>query len=358
MELTKKQKEAFDLLYKFVKGEYKNPKHPKTFILDGFAGTGKSTLLSKFISTAQRSYQVAVLTYTGKASQVLVKKGLPRAQTIHSYLYNCIENAKGELEYELKDPEFFEEDFVVVDESSFISDEIYLDLCSRCNKIIFVGDSFQLSLDRTSILNDIDYQLDEVLRFQGPILDLATKVRVNNLIPRAEWIDWSEVSKYDIIICYKNATRQMLNMGYRKYILNKNGYVSTGESIMFLTNTKDTYIGDDLIMNGTIIKLESEPLPRSANNFTYFYYKGVYFHFGEKPMFLSKGKVVSRRFSIADIMIIPVCYAYAITCHKSQGSEWNNVLLMNESRDAHYTYTGITRAKENVKVIYGVKKPQ
>ena len=75
-------------------------------------------------------------------------------------------------------------------------------------------------------------------------------------------------------------------------------------------------------------------------------------------MFLSKGKVVSRRFSVADIMIIPVCYAYAITCHKSQGSEWNNVLLMNESRDAHYTYTGITRAKENVKVIYGVKKPQ
>ena len=178
MELTTKQKEGFDLLYKFIQGDYKNPKHPKTFILDGFAGTGKSTLLSKFISTVQNRYRVAVLTYTGKASQVLVKKGLPRAQTIHSYLYNCHENSKGELEYELKDEMFFSEDFVVVDESSFIDDNIYEDLCSRCRRIIFVGDSFQLSLNRTSILNEVDYRLDKVLRFQGPILDLATNVRV------------------------------------------------------------------------------------------------------------------------------------------------------------------------------------
>ena len=356
MELTTKQKEAFDLLYKFIKGDYKNPSHPNTFILDGFAGTGKSTLLSLFIKNMQNAYRIAVLTYTGKASQVLVKKGLPRAQTIHSYLYNCSENSKGELEYELKDEMMFNEDFVVVDESSFIDDELYNDLCSRCRKIIFVGDSFQLSLNRSDILNNIDYRLDEVLRFGGPILDLATNVRVNHLVPKAEWIDWSEVAQNDIMICYKNTTRQTLNLGYRKYVLGKTGYVSKGEKIMFLTNTKDLYIGEDLIMNGTITQLESDPIPRFYKDFVVFYYKSLYFHFGEKSMFIHNGKIVPHKLGISDITVLPVCYAYAITCHKSQGSEWDKVLLVNESRDAHYTYTGITRAKESIKVIYGVKK--
>ena len=357
MELTTKQKEAFDLLYKFITNKYSNPKHPRTFILDGFAGTGKSTLLSKFISTVQNRYNVSVITYTGKASQVLIKKGLPGAQTIHSYLYNCVENEKGELEYELKDRMFFNDDFVVVDESSFIDDELYNDLCSRCKKIIFVGDSFQLSLNRTDILNEVDYRLDEVLRFQGEILDLATKVRINNFVPRAEWIEWSEVAKNDILICYKNNTRQMLNLGYRKYVLGKTGYVSQGEKIMFLSNTRDLYIGEDLIVNGTIITLESDPLPRFYKDFVVFFYKNVYFHFGEKPMFIHRGNIVPHKLSEADIKVMPVCYAYAITCHKSQGSEWGKVLLVNESRDVHYMYTGITRAKESIKVIYGVKKP-
>lgn len=355
MELTNKQKEAFDLLYKFIKGEYSNPNHPKVFILDGFAGTGKSTLLSKFISTVQNKYQVSVITYTGKASQVLVKKGLPRAQTIHSYLYNCTENSKGELEYELKDKMFFNDDFVVVDESSFIDDEIYNDLCSRCHKIIFVGDSFQLSLNRSHILDLIDYRLDEVLRFEGEILDLATKVRVNNLVPKAEWVDWTEASKYDVLICYKNNTRQMLNLNYRRYVLGKTGYVSKGEKVMFLTNTKDCYVGEDLILNGTIITLDSDPIMRTYREYTIFYYKDIYFHFGEKPLFLHRGAISTKKMSDFDIKILPVTYAYAITCHKSQGSEWNNVLLVNESRDPHYTYTGITRAKDSVKVIYGVK---
>ena len=355
MELTAKQKEAFSLLNDFIIGKYKNPKHPKAFILDGFAGTGKSTLLSKFISAVQIRYKVAVITYTGKASQVLVKKGLPKAQTIHSYLYNCVENSKGELEYELKDEMFFAEDFVVVDESSFIDDEIYNDLCSRCKKIIFVGDSFQLSLNRSSILEEVDYRLDEVLRFQGDILDLATKVRVNNFVPKAEWVNWEEASHYDIIICYKNNTRQSLNMNYRKHILGRTGYISKGERIMFLTNTKDCYVGEDLILNGTIITLESDPLPKFYKDFTLFYYRDIYFYFGEKPVYIHRGNIVPKKLSDFDIRVLPVTYAYAITCHKSQGSEWDNVLLVNESRDPHYTYTGITRAKNNIKVVFGVK---
>lgn len=358
MELTTKQKEGFDLLYKFITGKYNNKAHPGVFILDGFAGTGKSTLLSKFISTVQTSYRCAIITYTGKASQVLAKKGLPRAQTIHSYLYNCTENSKGELEYELKDRIFFNEDFVIVDESSFIDDNIYNDLCSRCKKIIFIGDSFQLSLNRTSILDVVDFRLDEVLRFQGEILDLAEKVRVNNYVPKAEWVDWSEVANYDILICYKNNTRQLLNLGYRRNILGKTGYVSKGEKIMFLTNTKDIYLGEDLIMNGTITELDADPIPRFYTNFVCFYYKNIYFHFGEKPMFIHKGQISPRKLSDFDIRVLPVTYAYAITCHKSQGSEWDNVLLVNESKDPHYTYTGITRAKDKIKVIFGVKKPQ
>ena len=189
-------------------------------------------------------------------------------------------------------------------------------------------------------------------------MDLAEKVRVNNYVPKAEWVDWSEVANYDILICYKNNTRQLLNLGYRRNILGKTGYVSKGEKIMFLTNTKDIYLGEDLIMNGTITELDADPIPRFYTNFVCFYYKNIYFHFGEKPMFIHKGQISPRKLSDFDIRVLPVTYAYAITCHKSQGSEWDNVLLVNESKDPHYTYTGITRAKDKIKVIFGVKKPQ
>lgn len=357
--LTKDQLECKDLMIQFLKGRYKNPNHPKVFILDGFAGTGKSTLISQFLKEVGNRYAYNVLTYTGKASRVLFEKGLKGAQTIHSFLYEVETDEFGNPEYFIKDinNSIFNIDFVIVDESSFISDKIYNDLLSRCNKIIFVGDSYQLSLDRSDKLSEIDYKLDKPLRFQGVISELATSIRESEKTPEiSSFASWNDTKNYDIIICYKNVTRLNLNMGYRKYVLNKTGTISAGEKIMFLNNSKDYFINGEPIINGLILTLDKDPLIFTKGRYTYFEYKGIYFWFGTKFLYLDEDLGwVSERYSRQDTRIFPVTYAYVITCHKAQGSEWDNVLLLTESQDPHYTYTGVTRAKNKITLCRGIK---
>lgn len=375
MQLTDQQSKVYNLLKDFVMGKYKNPDHPKVFILDGFAGTGKSTVISLFLEDMKyygKDYQV--LTYTGKASEVLQSKGLSEARTIHSFLYNPLLKSNGEIEYVLKDPLdpyclFDIVDFVVVDESSFVSDKIYEELEDNVRKIIYVGDSYQLSLDRTNKLDVPDISLTEPLRFalESPIGKLADDIRRANRLPFSytydNLINWCDASKYDIIVCYKNNTRMKLNLAYRKVVLNNTGYVSEGENIMFLSNSMDTQIYSDnsyhKIVNGLIITLDTKPMiiREYGGEGVIFKYKNILFYFGEKPKYvkLKDGNFFFLKYpDNSSILVHPVTYAYAITCHKAQGSEWNNVLLIKESSDPHYLYTGVTRARNNLKIVNNI----
>lgn len=357
--LTKEQQDCVELMKCFVYGSYKNPLHDRVFILDGFAGTGKSTLVSCFLeSMKNQNYSYVVLTYTGKASKVLYDKGLKEAQTIHSYIYDFTLDKYGNPKYFLRDKEDirFNVDFVVVDESSFISDKIYDDLLKVCSKIIYVGDSYQLSIERTTKLNDLDFNLTEPLRFQGYINELATKTRENNAVPSSEIISNVKLSKdYDIMICYRNTTKDSLNLAYRKYVLGKTGFLSKCEKIMFLNNSKDYTINGEPIINGLIITLKSDPRIIRKAQYTYFEYYGLYFWFGSTFLFIDPDtRWITNRYNSNYIRVFPITYAYAITCHKAQGSEWNNVLLLTESVDPHYLYTGITRARKKITLCKGV----
>jgi ATP-dependent exoDNAse (exonuclease V) alpha subunit len=371
IELTNKQIEVLQLLEDFVSGKYKNPEHPKVLIIDGFAGTGKSTTISVFLDLMKkRGRDYAVLTYTGKASQVLQEKGLNTARTIHSFLYDVIVNKDGTLSYQLKDPFSpycdFDKDFILVDESSFIDDKIYEELYDNCNKIIYVGDSYQLSLNRSDKLSNIDISLTEPLRFalESEIGKLANDIRVQNRLPYTYRYDanisWAGVNNYDIMICYRNDTRNMLNLNYRRNVLGTTGYVGQGEKIMFLNNSMNDTISDRgkefKIVNGLIITLEEKPLVirEFGGEGVIFKYKNHLFSFGEKLRFvkLKGGQFFFLKYQDGDSLIVhPVTYAYAITCHKAQGSEWDKVLFIKESNDPHYLYTGVTRAKEILKIV-------
>ena len=358
--LTKAQSDCLELMKCFVYGSYKNSNHSRVFILDGFAGTGKSTLVAQFLEEMKKqNYTYVVLTYTGKASKVLFDKGLKEAQTIHSYIYDFEIDSKGNPKYFLRDEEDprFNVDFVLIDESSFISDRIYDDLMTVCNKVIFVGDSYQLSLERTDKLEQVDFKLSEPLRFQGYINDLATKTRETNKLQNESVIPSVDLSNnYDIIICYRNNTKDMLNMKYRKDVLGLDGTIKAGEKIMFLNNSKDYLINGEPIINGLILTLKYTPRTIKKAQYTYFEYNRLYFWFGSKFLFIDPNtRFITDRYNKDYIRVFPVCYAYAITCHKAQGSEWNNVLLITESSDPHYLYTGITRAKKAITMTRGVK---
>lgn len=370
--LTEQQLKVYNMLLDFVEGKYKNPNHPKVFILDGFAGTGKSTIISLFLKEmTTRRKDFSVLTYTGKASQVLQEKGLSIARTIHSFLYEVEVKSNGDIVYNLKDRyspycEFLDKDFVIVDESSFVDDKIYKELEDNISKIIYVGDSYQLSLNRTDKLSIPDISLTEPLRFadESEIGRLATAIRLQNKLPFNYTYDnivpWNIACQYDIIVCYRNDTRNMLNLRYRREVLGTTSYVGTGEKIMFLSNSMYDTVRDRgkdyKIVNGLIITLEEKPLVirQYGGEAVIFKYKNLLFYFGEKPKYvkLKDGSFFFMKYPDSNsILVHPVTYAYAITCHKAQGSEWNNVLLIKESSDPHYLYTGVTRARDNIKII-------
>lgn len=115
MELTKKQQEGLDIaIQRFIDGE-------KYTIISGYAGAGKSTLV-KFIIAALAQYgidpdeDVVFTSFTGKATQVLQKKGNKNVSTLHKLLYKSVPQEDGTF---MRIPkESIDYKIVVVDECS------------------------------------------------------------------------------------------------------------------------------------------------------------------------------------------------------------------------------------------------
>lgn len=134
MELTQKQQEGLKLTLE----RYKNGE--RYVVISGYAGTGKSTLVKFIISALQQEYDidpetdVVYTSFTGKATQVLQKKGNKNVSTLHKLLYEW---------YPRKDGTFFKRpisylDFkiVVVDEVSMVPMELMTLLFSHQNIFI------------------------------------------------------------------------------------------------------------------------------------------------------------------------------------------------------------------------------
>jgi len=142
IELSTKQKDIFlDIMGFFLNN------NERQFVFSGLAGAGKTTLI-KYVNDelSKLSYTFRNLTITGKASQVLMSKGIASASTIHSFLYMAEFDELGELVGFRKKTyhEMEDVDFIIIDEASMVSYAIYQDLLATKKKILFVGDEFQL----------------------------------------------------------------------------------------------------------------------------------------------------------------------------------------------------------------------
>ncbi|ODN29993.1 ATP-dependent DNA helicase [Fervidobacterium thailandense] len=141
MNLTKDQKEALEKIIKFLSSPSK-----QIFILTGYAGTGKTTLLSLVVEYLEKvGMTYALLAPTGKAAHVLKQKTGRKAFTIHKAIYDFqdieIEQSGSNyeatrwddedeaetlditLKFRLKNKEDFQADVYIIDEASLISDE-------------------------------------------------------------------------------------------------------------------------------------------------------------------------------------------------------------------------------------------
>ena len=176
MILTNEQEKAL----KIILEKYKN--HEKYVTICGFAGVGKSTLVKFAIEALDVDQdRVTYACYTGKAAEVLRRKGNKNAMTLHRLLYDSIPRPGGGF---FRKPKMsLEYDIVVVDEISLAPKSMIDMLLKHKVFCIFIGDSFQLpQIDKTEAhdyLEHPDIFLSTIMRqaAESEIIGLTMKVR-------------------------------------------------------------------------------------------------------------------------------------------------------------------------------------
>ena len=275
------------------------------FILDGYAGTGKTTIISALIKTLPYyNIRTELLAPTGRAAKVLSNRSLQQAYTIHKKIYYTQTDDYSNISLKLKENKNHHT-LYIIDEASMIGegDNLLSDLFSYVkngvkNKVILLGDkaqlppvgsneSFALNPDylRQRFFEPIEYyQLTQVVRqaLQSGILKNAANIRwaLNNKLQlpifktqnhkdfkQIEAIDFEDtlVNQYRqigekevVVVTRSNFAANQLNQYIRNRILEKENIIDIGEKLMSIRNnyywqTENEY--SDFIANGDIVEV-------------------------------------------------------------------------------------------------------
>jgi exodeoxyribonuclease-5 len=354
VELSKEQSDIVDALVKGIK-----KKNQQT--LGGYAGTGKTTLVRELHGQLPN---FAVCAFTGKAANVLRKKGLLEAATIHSLIYTPIPLEKGGVQFDLR-PHVDWNGFIV-DEASMVNSELYDHLKSFGLPMIFVGDHGQLEPvgNNPNLMANPEYRLEEVHRNAGEIAHFAEWIRLGKkpdefptegkvvFVPAYDkkkmFANVKVMTGVDQIICAFNATRQEINLkvrGYHKY----EGKVAVGERVMCLMNNKKLGLFNG--MQGVVTNV------RKGNVFDFENDLGLFQKIPYYPESWGKEKHEQNVDYDGDV---PFDYSYAVTCHKAQGDEWDTVMVIEQVckhwDHIRWAYTAASRAK-NALLWIGAYQP-
>ena len=389
IELTNGQKLAVEKGRHWFKTQYK-----QVFEIAGYAGTGKTTVVNTLIDELQLDKDDVLFTaFVGKATLVLSMKGC-KAKTICSTFYDCIDVAmkdelgnviivNGKVRYSRK---FIKKKelpsnikLIIIDEASMLNETYKADILSFNIPIIVLGDLHQLPpvFGDPAFLQEPDVVLTEIMRQQedNPIVYLATLARNGIRLPLNQYADKCLVcnksdikNEYDIyrnsdiVICGKNVTRDMLNNFIRtdvygikspdiiegdKIICRQNNWNECLNENIFLINGMVGYVVniDKKSYDGRNLRIDFRPEFMEDN---YFLDIDIDYKYMNLPHDRKKTYVTyANKFE----------YGYAITCHLSQGSQYNKVLVYNEymgDRDYYskWLYTAITRAIDKLVVAY------
>lgn len=366
MKFNKKQEEAISK----VKTWFGNKEKP-VFTIGGYAGTGKTTVAKAIIDNLKiASKNIAFVAFTGKAANVMVSKGMKGAQTIHSLIYFPHVLPNGSVYFKLK-KKLSGIKLIVLDEASMVGKEVLEDLLSFKIPILALGDPGQLppvaSL-RTNLLKNPDVLLEEIMRQDegSGIVRFAEAVRnghVPNLSDDGKYgneVKIMPVSKVTSstkkftkivlksqIICGYNNTRRDINAGAKSTVFNKNPWrLEKGDKVICLENDKNcsakSNIGTIMLSNGTMGIMDSDIQKRGEDSFFTLLIPGINAKF-RAPLRYQRFERIKRDLNF-DL-------AYAITCHKSQGSEYDNLTVIDEpvgAKAEQWRYTAITRAKKQL----------
>lgn len=364
---------------------YKNGE-PYT-VIAGYAGAGKSTLVSHIVDALNISpMSVCYVAFTGKASLVLREKGCENSMTAHKLLYHSKERPDGTFEHKPRKSLEWPYKLIVVDEVSMIPTDMWDLLLSHNVHVIALGDPGQLPpIDGESeLLKHPHVFLDEVVRQaqDSEIIRLSMDIREGVSLKPYKGNEVIIISKNqlndfyysgaDQIIAAKNITRNDINWKCRKIKFGNDvpNYPIEGEKAICLKNYWNVLSdsGDPLI-NGMIGELSGIRFRHNIDKYDDM--MNANFAVGDKNKFHqlfmdyklfaeSKQTINSDNWMDFRGMAKPMLfdYAYCITCHKSQGSEFDKVLVFNEYMKStdhkRWLYTAATRAKKKLIIVADV----
>lgn len=452
-EPTAGQDKLLKELANFLTVSWKNQN--ALFILRGYAGTGKTTVVKALVDVLPRvGKKTALLAPTGRAAKVLNSYTGKDANTIHRKIYFARTNKDGLIDLKMQ-VNYHKNTLFIVDEASMIQhtmpaegtltaprnllDDLFQFVYSGENcRMLFIGDAAQLPpvglahspaldhafLQRAYHLSIDTFELTEVVRQakESGILVNATQIRhqINQEQPGfpmfslAGFRDIARISGADledtlnasysgankennVVICRSNKRANIYNQEIRRRILFMEEEISTGDYLMIVKNNYfwlPTGSSSGFIANGDIVELmrirniediygfrfadvtirfldfpdekdmdvkiilntlmsESAALPQGDNNRLY---QAVMEDFNDIP---------NRRERLEKVKMSPyfnalqVKFAYALTCHKTQGGQWDTVFIdqgyltdnMLNHEFVRWLYTAVTRATRKLYLI-------
>ena len=339
---------------------------------------------------------VCYASYTGKAAEVLRKKGNKNSITLHRLLYQSHQMPDGSYVHIPKTS--IEYSVIVVDECSMAPGEQIKLLLSHKVFVIFLGDPFQLppikESDNNHLLDNPHVFLDEIMRQakESEIIRVSMDIRAGKPLTKADEEEVMILSPQDYddsmliwadqILVATNQTRININAAVRSMLGHDPAKVQDGDKIICLKNYWEICAGkdDNPLVNGTIGTIK--------NPYTTPYKLPPWWEGGKRIMYCS-GQFINDRNDMyeglmmdnAEILtgqrcikpqteytmarrpqykkLIPLefTFGYAITVWKAQGSSWPKILLFEEAHPrAHelhqrFLYTALTRAEEKCVII-------
>jgi exodeoxyribonuclease-5 len=345
----------------------------QVFRLFGYAGTGKTTLARELADNVRGT--VLFATFTGKASLVLRKKGCWGASTIHSLIYKVdVDDMSGAATFRLNpDSDLADAELLIVDEVSMVPEDLARDLLSFGKRILVLGDPAQLppvNGEGFFINAAPDVMLTEVHRQaqDNPIIRMSMQIREGGRLQPGQYGESLVIRRADAnqermrelvlgsdqLLCGLNRTRTSFNRRMRalKGLAGKPDWHPTvGDRVICLRNNREKSLFNGGLwevkkvkdafgrLDMTVTSLDEERAPAKIEVFEEFFN-------GTESKLDWRERRQSDEFT----------FGWAITCHKSQGSQWDSVIVFDESHAfrearANWLYTAVTRAAERVTVI-------
>ncbi len=338
----------------------------RIFRLFGYAGTGKTTLARHIADNVDGEVKFAA--FTGKAALVMRRKGCDGASTIHSLIYRARESGDEVPSFELwDDAPASKAALIIIDECSMVDAELGRDVMSFGVPVLVIGDPAQLppvqgggfftEAEPDAMLTEVHRQAQD-----DPIVRLSMDIREGRELEIGRYGETQIVAKSDLepervlsadqVLVGRNVTRRAYNTRLRERRGIEDELPVAGDKLVCLRNNRKKGL-----FNGGLWNVKERGGRRS----------------GVMTLRLTPDEGAGRAIKVS---VRPECftggiedydwprrkpydefdYGYVLTVHKAQGSQWDDVVLFNESfafqeSAQRWLYTGVTRAAKKLTLV-------